>query len=153
MVEQYWGPERTYHHTAPIHMVYALAAGLDLVFQEGLDHRIQRHRDAHEALAKGLDAMGLGLLPPEGARLPMLNAVVVPDGCDEGRLRQRLLNEHRIEVGAGLGELKGKVIRVGIMGHNANRRNVVTFLGALEECLRNQQQSIPAGAGVAAALS
>ena len=153
MVEKYWGPERTYHHTAPIHMIYALAAGLEQVLHEGLEERFARHLDAHRTLVRGLEAMGIDLQPPAGARLPMLNAIRVPPGCDEVALRQRLLGEHKIEVGAGLGELKGKVIRVGLMGHNAERRHVVTFLAAFEECLRAQGQQPAAGAGVAAALA
>ena len=139
MVEKYWGPERTYHHTAPIHMVYALEAGLDLVLNEGLDQRFTRHRAAHALLAKGLAELGLELLPPAGSRLPMLNAIRLPESIDDARLRMRLLELHGIEVGAGLGPLKGRVIRVGLMGYNAERRCVVTFLDALSECLAEQR--------------
>ncbi len=135
MVGNYWGEDRTYHHTAPINMIYALDAGLQLALDEGLEERFERHREAHEALRSGLDAMGLNLLPPEGARLPMLNAVRLPEGVDEPALRARLLNEHNIEVGAGLGALQGRIIRVGLMGHNATRENVDQFLSALESCL------------------
>ena len=133
MVEKYWGPERTYHHTAPINMIYALDEGIRIALDEGLEARFARHLDAHHALSAGLAAMGISLLPPQGARLPMLNAICLPDGVDDAALRGRLLEQHGIEVGAGLGELKGRIIRVGLMGHNANRRNVVAFLGAFEE--------------------
>lgn len=153
MVEKYWGPERTYHHTAPIHMIYALAAGLDEVEEEGLDARFDRHEAAHRALERGLQALDLSLLPPANARLPMLNAICMPQGCDEPELRLRLLQKHQIEVGAGLGELRAKVIRVGLMGYNANTRSVTTFLAALEESLHAQGVKISMGAGVAAAAA
>ncbi len=153
MVEKYWGPERSYHHTAPINMIYGLDAGMTLALEEGLDRRFDRHREAHQALRRGLEALGLSLLPPEGSRLPMLNAIELPAEVDEPALRQRLLGEHGIEVGAGLGELRGKVIRVGIMGHNAHRQNVVTFLAAFAECLSHQGRPVDPGAGVAAAIT
>jgi alanine-glyoxylate transaminase/serine-glyoxylate transaminase/serine-pyruvate transaminase len=151
MVEKYWGPERTYHHTAPVNMIYALARGLELALEEGLEERFVRHRRAHESLCRGLDAMELTLLPPEGARLPMLNAIQLPDGVDEAALRLRLLERHGIEVGAGLGALRGRVIRVGLMGHNAVSRNVVAFLAALEESLRAQGHRVPSGCAAAVA--
>jgi alanine-glyoxylate transaminase/serine-glyoxylate transaminase/serine-pyruvate transaminase len=135
MVGNYWGEQRTYHHTAPINMIYALEAGLQLALDEGLEQRFMRHRQAHEALVSGLATMGLELLPPEGSRLPMLNAIRIPDGVDEQLVRSRLLREHNIEVGAGLGELQGRIMRVGLMGHNATRDNVDRFLGALSTCL------------------
>lgn len=152
-LEKYWGSERAYHHTAPIHMVYAFDEALRLVLEEGLEKRFARHVAAHRSLAAGLKAMGFDLLPPEAARLPMLNAVRLPDGLDEAALRRRLLTEHSIEVGAGLGELKGKVLRVGLMGVNANRGAVVRFLAAFEECLRSLGVKVPPGAGVAAAIA
>jgi alanine-glyoxylate transaminase/serine-glyoxylate transaminase/serine-pyruvate transaminase len=138
MVEKYWGPERSYHHTAPIHMIYALAAGLELVHHEGLPRRFQRHARVHQAMQSGLHDRGLRLLPPEGAQLPMLHAVVLPEGCDDAALRTRLLQQHGMEVGAGLGNLKGRVIRVGLMGHNATESNVQKFLAALDESLQSQ---------------
>jgi alanine-glyoxylate transaminase/serine-glyoxylate transaminase/serine-pyruvate transaminase len=152
-LEKYWGSERAYHHTAPIHMVYAFDEALRLVLDEGLERRCARHVAAHRSLAAGLNAMGFDLLPPEPARLPMLNAVRLRDGLDEAALRKRMLTEHSIEIGAGLGELKGKVLRVGLMGVNANRGAVVRFLAAFEECLRTLGVKIPAGAGVAAAIA
>jgi alanine-glyoxylate transaminase/serine-glyoxylate transaminase/serine-pyruvate transaminase len=152
-LEKYWGSEHAYHHTAPIHMVYAFEEALRLVLEEGLEKRWARHAAAHRSLARGLKAMGFDLLPPEAARLPMLNAVKLPDGFDEAALRKRLLQEPSIEVGAGLGELKGKVVRVGLMGVNANRGAAIRFLAAFEECLRALGTKVPAGAGVAAALA
>jgi alanine-glyoxylate transaminase/serine-glyoxylate transaminase/serine-pyruvate transaminase len=134
-------------------MVYAFEEALRLVLEEGLEKRWARHVAAHRSLASGLKAMGFELLPPEAARLPMLNAVRLQDGLDEAALRKRLLQEHSIEVGAGLGELKGKVLRVGLMGVNANRGAVVRFLAAFEESLHTLGTKVPAGAGVAAALA
>jgi alanine-glyoxylate transaminase/serine-glyoxylate transaminase/serine-pyruvate transaminase len=150
-LEKYWGGERSYHHTAPIQNVFALEEALRLILEEGLERRWERHLAAHRALAAGLAAMGLELLPPEKARLPMLNAVVLPPGLDEAALRKRLLLVHSIEIGAGLGELKGRIVRVGLMGRNATRGAVTTFLAALEESLRVLGHKVPAGAGLAAA--
>ena len=101
-------------------------------------------------MQRGLAALDLAVLPRAGSRLPMLQAIRLPEGADEAALRTRLLAEHGIEVGAGLGELKGKVIRVGLMGHNATLRNVRTFLVALEECLRAQHLPVPAASSIAA---
>jgi alanine-glyoxylate transaminase/serine-glyoxylate transaminase/serine-pyruvate transaminase len=134
-LEKYWGGEKSYHHTAPIQMVFALEEALRLILDEGLEARWARHAAAHRALVAGLAKLGFELLPPESARLPMLNAIVVPPGLDEAALRRRLLLEHGIEIGAGLGELKGKVLRVGLMGKNATTRIVATFLAAFEECV------------------
>jgi alanine-glyoxylate transaminase/serine-glyoxylate transaminase/serine-pyruvate transaminase len=135
MIQQYWGEERTYHHTAPINMTYGLNEALRLVFEEGLEARWERHRRMSRKLRDGLAAMGLSLLNDPEHALPMLNAVVVPDGTDEAEVRRRLLNEYDIEVGAGLGPLKGKIWRVGLMGHTATAQNVVYFLAALREIL------------------
>lgn len=133
MVRSYWGPDRTYHHTAPVNMLYGLAEALRLLEQEGAEARFARHRAAHERLLAGLEERGLALLPPEGARLPMLNAIVVPDGIPESAVRQALLERHDIEVGAGLGALKGEVWRVGLMGENAREEVVDRFLAAFDE--------------------
>lgn len=151
MVRRYWGEERLYHHTAPISMVYALHEALRIIFEEGLDQRFARHKQNHEALLAGLAAMGLDLLPREGHRLWMLNAIVVPEGVDETRVRQRLLDEFGMEVGGGLADLKGKIWRVGLMGHSSTRNNVLLFLAALEHVLRAEGYTLPSGAGVAAA--
>jgi len=150
-LEKYWGRERSYHHTAPIQAFFALEEALRLILEEGLERRWERHLAAHRALSAGLEAMGFDLLPPERARLPMLNAIRIPDGLDEAALRKRLLLTHAIEIGAGLGELKGRIVRVGLMGRNATRAAVTAFLAAFEESLRALGHPVPAGAGVAAA--
>lgn len=134
-IAKYWGEDRVYHHTAPISMAYALREGLRLVLEEGLEARWQRHRDNHEALKAGVEALGLKYVAPEGQRLPQLNAVRIPDGVEDLPVRQRLLNEFGIEIGAGLGDFKGKVWRIGLMGVNSNLTAVIKVLVALEKCL------------------
>ena len=153
LLSQYWGEERVYHHTAPISMNYALREALRLVAEEGLEARFARHGKNHEALAAGLGALGLALATEEGHRLPMLNAVTVPDGVDEARVRTRLLAEHGIEIGGGLGPMKGKVWRIGLMGESSRRAHVLTVLAALEDALRAEGRRVPPGAALAAAQS
>jgi len=151
LLAQYWGEERVYHHTAPITMNYALREALRIVVEEGLDARFARHRRNHQALAGGLAPIGLSLAAEEGHRLPMLNAVTVPDGVDEARVRGRLLREHGIEIGGGLGPMKGKVWRIGLMGESSRRSSVLSVLAALEDALRAEGRGVRAGAAVAAA--
>jgi alanine-glyoxylate transaminase/serine-glyoxylate transaminase/serine-pyruvate transaminase len=135
LLASYWGQERVYHHTAPISMNYALHEALRLVLEEGLANRWNRHRDNHLALKQGLSELGLKIASQEGHQLWQLNAVTVPEGVDEAAVRKRLLNDFNIEVGAGLGPLKGKVWRVGLMGETSKPENVKTFLSALRTCL------------------
>ncbi|MCS6926734.1 MAG: alanine--glyoxylate aminotransferase family protein [Candidatus Binatia bacterium] len=151
MIEQYWGEERVYHHTAPISMNYALREALRLVQEEGLDTRFRRHRRNHLALAAGLTALGLPLAAQEGYRLWTLTSVRIPDGIDDVRVRRQLLEQYNIEIGAGLGPLRGKVWRIGLMGESSTRSNVLLLLSALEEILHTQGYRCPPGAGVAAA--
>ncbi len=153
LLSQYWGEERVYHHTAPISMNYALREALRLVAEEGLEARFARHRKNHEALAAGLGALGLALAAEEGHRLPMLNAVTVPEGVDEARVRTRLLAEHGIEIGGGLGPMKGKVWRIGLMGESSRRAHVLTVLAALEDALRAEGRRVSPGAALGAAQS
>jgi alanine-glyoxylate transaminase/serine-glyoxylate transaminase/serine-pyruvate transaminase len=136
MVRNYWGSERFYHHTAPINMLYALHEALAMVLEEGLENRFRRHREMHELLAGGLKELGIDFVSQEGRRLPMLNAVRIPDGKDDLAIRKRLLNDYGIEIGGGLGAFKGKAWRVGLMGYGSNRRNVTLLLAALREILK-----------------
>ncbi len=152
LVRQYWGGARKYHHTAPINMIYALREALRIIAEEGLEARWERHRLNHRALVAGLEAMGLSMLVPEAERLPMLNAVRIPDGADDKRVRAALLNDFGIEIGAGLGPLAGKVWRIGLMGHAACRRNVTLFLAALETILRAEGVKVNGGLEAAAAV-
>jgi alanine-glyoxylate transaminase/serine-glyoxylate transaminase/serine-pyruvate transaminase len=135
MVRQYWGPERVYHHTAPINMNYGLHEALRLVLEEGLQASWQRHRKYHLALKTGLEEMGLTYLADSDHLLPMLNAVAVPKGVDDAKVRKRLLNEYGISLGGGLGEFKGKAWRIGLMGQSATQRHVDALLSALNTIL------------------
>jgi alanine-glyoxylate transaminase/serine-glyoxylate transaminase/serine-pyruvate transaminase len=151
LLQRYWGEERVYHHTAPITMIYALREALRLVHEEGLEARWARHRRNYQALKAGLAAMGLTYAAQEGHQLPMLNAIRIPPGVDDLTTRKRLLTEFGIEIGSGLGDFKGKVWRVGLMGHCSRPNNVLLFLAALEQCLLAQGYKCTPGAGVAAA--
>ncbi len=124
---------RTYHHTAPISMLYGLAQGLSLVLEEGLENRWARHARLGAMLQDGLSEMGLPLLAQEGHRLPQLTTVGLPDGVDEAKLRQQLLEDYDIEVGGGLGDFAGKAWRIGLMGHSASERNVRLVLAAINQ--------------------
>jgi len=135
MVRQYWGSERLYHHTAPINMNYALHEALRIVLEEGLEARWARHNSVHRALKSGLEELGIRYLADPAHQLPMLNAVSAPDGVDEAAVRKRLLDDYSIEIGAGLGEFKGKAWRIGIMGESATERHVGAVLGALKQLL------------------
>ena len=134
LLEDYW-VRRKYHHTISATLVYALREALAVVEEEGLEARWARHERNHRALAAGLEALGLSLLPPAGERLWTLNAVSVPEGVDEAAVRRRLLDEFNIEIGAGLGPLAGRIWRVGLMGASSTLANVLLFLTALERVL------------------
>lgn len=151
MLANYWGSDRVYHHTAPINMTYGLYEALRLLLEEGLDNAFARHRKNHEALAAGLAALGIEYAVAGEHRLPMLNAVRVPDGLDEAAIRRGLLNQFGIEIGAGLGAFAGQVWRIGLMGHAARQNNVLLLLSALEQLLGRSGIELEAGASVAAA--
>jgi alanine-glyoxylate transaminase/serine-glyoxylate transaminase/serine-pyruvate transaminase len=150
MVRSYWGTERKYHHTAPINMIYALREALRIIAEEGLKARFARHQLNHRALVAGIEAMGLAMLVPESERLPMLNAIYIPEGVNDMKVRKALLNDLGIEIGGGLGDLQGKIWRVGLMGHSSNRKNVLLFLSALETVLKAEGVNIKAGSTEAA---
>ena len=136
LLASYWGQERVYHHTAPISMNYALHEALRLVLEEGVENRWRRHERMHSMLRKGIEALGLRIASQEGHQLWQLNAITVPEGIDEAAVRKRLLNDFSIEIGAGLGPLKGKIWRVGLMGETATEANVARFLDAFTQCLK-----------------
>jgi alanine-glyoxylate transaminase / serine-glyoxylate transaminase / serine-pyruvate transaminase len=150
-IGSYWGSERVYHHTAPITMIYALYEALRVVMEEGLEQRWLRHRRNAAALHAGLDALGLKLAAQEGHRLPQLTTVAVPAGVDEARVRAELLQQFNIEIAAGLGPLRGKVWRVGLMGESSRRENVTLVLGALEQILAGAGFELSRGKALAAA--
>jgi len=151
LIEQYWGPDRMYHHTAPITMNYALYEALRIVVEEGLEARWRRHRVNASALQAGVRAMGLELAAQEGHRLPQLTTIAVPDGIDEAKVRAELLRLFNIEIAAGLGPLKGKIWRIGLMGEGSRRENVMLILNALEEILGTMGFEIARGRALAAA--
>jgi alanine-glyoxylate transaminase/serine-glyoxylate transaminase/serine-pyruvate transaminase len=136
LLEDYW-VRRKYHHTISAPLVYALSEALAIVEEEGMPARAERHERNHRALVSGLEARGLGVLPPAGERLWTLNAVRVPEHVDEARIRRRLLLEHDIEIGAGLGPLAGRIWRVGLMGSGSTAENVARFLAALDAAMKN----------------
>ena len=151
LIERYWGPDRLYHHTAPISMNYAIYEALRIVVEEGLEARFKRHAANAAALQAGLEAMGLELAAQPGYRLPQLTAVRVPEGIDDARVRADLLRIFNLEIGAGLGVFRGKVWRIGLMGESSRRENVMLVLNALETVLAAQGTEIARGAGLAAA--
>lgn len=152
LLDGYWGQDRAYHHTAPISMAFALHEALTMICEEGLEERWARHERHHLALVAGLEAMGMQMrvANPEH-RLWSLNAVSVPDGVDEAKVRGHLLINYGIEIGGGLGPLAGQIWRIGLMGTSSSRNNVMLVLSALEAALRDQRHPTPPGAGVAAA--
>jgi len=138
LVMQYWGDgggKRSYHHTAPVNALYAMHEALLLLREEGLQARWKRHKSTHKQLRKGLEERGFSYLVEEEYRLPQLNAVFVPEGQDEGKLRRQLLEEYNIEVGGGLGDFAGKIWRIGLMGASCSSAHVTRLLSALDEIL------------------
>jgi alanine-glyoxylate transaminase / serine-glyoxylate transaminase / serine-pyruvate transaminase len=149
----YWGKERLYHHTPPISLIYALREAMRIVLEEGLEARWERHRMNQQALIAGVEAMGLGLLVKNPAdRLPTVTAVMIPDGVDDAKVRNQLLDEFNIEIAGGFGPVKGKIWRVGLMGYCSQKPFVLLFLSAFEKVLQDHGYRLPAGAGVAAAI-
>jgi alanine-glyoxylate transaminase/serine-glyoxylate transaminase/serine-pyruvate transaminase len=152
LVMGYWGQgaKRAYHHTAPVNALYALHESLVMLKDEGLENAWERHRQNHQRLKLGLEAMGLSFLVEEEFRLPQLNAVLVPQGVDEAEVRKRLLEEFGLEIGAGLGALAGKMWRIGLMGQSSSARNVLFCISALEKVLSDLKVPINSGAAMAA---
>jgi len=152
MIASYWGSERVYHHTAPINMLYGLHEALRLVLEEGLAARFERHALHARALVAGLEALGLEPRVPAAERLAPLTAIAVPAGIDDARARRFLLERFGLEIGGGLGPMKGNTWRVGLMGVGSNRRNVCLCLAALRAALeaqgRRAADPLPAAAAV-----
>ena len=149
----YWGKERLYHHTPPISLIYALREAMRIVLEEGLEARWERHRQNQLALIAGIEAMGLELLVKNPAdRLPTVTAVMIPGGIEDTKFRNQLLDEFNIEIAGGIGALKGKIWRIGLMGYSSQKAHVLLLLAAAEKILLEQGYRVPAGAGVAAAI-
>jgi len=138
LINSYWATgTRAYHHTAPISMNWGFYEGLRVVAEEGLENRWKRHRDNAEYLWKSLQDMGLELLVDHSVRLPSLSTVKVPANVDPTEVIKYLRTKHLIEISGGLGELKGKVWRVGLMGYNSDKKNVDIFISALKDALKH----------------
>lgn len=154
MIKNYWGKERVYHHTAPINMVYALREALLMVYEEGLEERFKRHQLNSDAFVAGIEAMGLKMAVKEKEhRLPTLNAVLIPEGVDDVKARNYIIQNYGIEIGGGLGKFKGKAWRVGLMGESSKRSNVILLLNVLGDALMNQGYKVDFGAATEAALN
>ena len=152
LISDYWADgTRAYHHTAPISMLYGLREALRLVEEEGLTARYKRHQINSDALLAGLEELGLKPLPRDGFRLTMLNCVTVPERIPEAEIRASLLSRYGIEIGGGLGPLKGKVWRIGLMGESSTEANVLTLLNALEALFLESGWLSTPGAAVLAA--
>jgi alanine-glyoxylate transaminase/serine-glyoxylate transaminase/serine-pyruvate transaminase len=153
LLGKYWRKtNRVYHHTAPINLNYAMREALRIIEEEGLANRFSRHRQNHLALVAGIEAMGLEMFARPENRAWTVNTVLVPDGVDDVAVRRLLLERYGIEIVGGLGPLRGKIWRIGLMGSSSIRNNILLLLGALEEALADQGCSVPRGSGVAAAV-
>ena len=137
LVMGYWSGagKRAYHHTAPVNSLYALHESLLMLQQEGIENSWARHKLQHSKLASGLTDLGLDFIVPADERLPQLNSVYIPQGIDDVKVRQYLLSEYNLEIGAGLGQFAGKAWRIGLMGYAAKSENVALCLSALADAL------------------
>lgn len=152
LVMAYWGDgKRSYHHTAPVNALYGLHEALLMVKEEGIENAWARHYRNHEALRAGLEALGMRFIVPEAERLPELNAVSVPEGVDEAKVRARLLAEHGLEIGAGLGALAGRIWRIGLMGYSSRPENVMLCVRSLGAVLADEGVSVDADGAAEAA--
>jgi alanine-glyoxylate transaminase/serine-glyoxylate transaminase/serine-pyruvate transaminase len=152
MVEKYWGPERSYHHTPPVNMIFALHESLRLLLEEGIENSVARHAKAHRALVAGAEAMGLQMFVKDQAiRATTVNTISIPEGVDDTKVRGTLLQRYGIEIAGGLGQLKGKIWRVGLMGLTASASNVLLLIAALDGALSEAGHKFNRGSGVVAA--
>jgi len=150
-LENYWSQTRAYHHTTPISMTYALREALRMIMEEGMENRIRRHARVAAALRAGLEALGISLLADPEHRLNPLTTALIPEGVDDPTVRRRLLQEYNLEIGGGLGQLRGKVWRIGLMGESCREINVFALLSALEMILPSLGYEVASGASLAAA--
>lgn len=153
LLEKYWGSDRVYHHTSSSTLNYALLEALQLIDEEGLQNRFDRHLENHRALVAGIEAMGLEMYVRPEYRLPTLNAVKIPEGVDDVKVRSYLLETFNLEIGGGLGALKGKVWRVGLMGYSSSAENVLFFLSAISRALVIQGYKTDLATGINAAMT
>jgi alanine-glyoxylate transaminase / serine-glyoxylate transaminase / serine-pyruvate transaminase len=153
LLDKYWGTERVYHHTSSSTLNYGLLEALRLIEEEGLEERIRRHTLNHKALVAGVEAMGLEMLVAPEYRLPSLNTVKIPAGVDDIKVRTYLLETYNLEIGGGLGALKGKVWRVGLMGYSSSAENLLFFISAIGQALALQGYKTDIAAGLGAVTS
>ena len=152
MVMDFWGKDRAYHHTPPVSLIFAMREALRILCEEGLENSWQRHRQNQLALMAGVEALGLELFVPDpDDRLTTVTSVRIPEGKGDGRIRLQLLEEFGIEIAGGIGPLKGKIWRIGLMGHTSQAKYVLMFLSAFEKVLLDHEVRITPGAGVGAA--
>ena len=137
LIMSYWEGEggRSYHHTAPVNSLYGLHEALLALKEEGLENSWKRHLDNHVILRDGLEKLGINFLVNEEDRLPQLNAIYIPEGVEDLKSRQKLLNDFNLEIGAGLGVLAGKVWRIGLMGSSSNKNNIEYCLSSLQKVI------------------
>jgi alanine-glyoxylate transaminase/serine-glyoxylate transaminase/serine-pyruvate transaminase len=150
-LEDYWSERRRYHHTAPILMLYAFREALRLIMEEGIQQRWQRHAHTAAGLRAGLEALELELFAAPAYRLDPLTTIVVPEHVDAAQVQRQLYQDYNIEIGGGLGDLQGKIWRIGLMGDSCKASNVLLVLAALEQILTQQGYAATRGVGVAAA--
>ncbi len=150
LLSGYWHPPQSYHHTAPISLLYAIREALRIIHEETLEARHARHRLNHRALVAGLEAMGLEMHVAPEHRLWTLNTVRLPEGVDDGALRAAMLERYGIEVLGGFGPLAGKILRIGLMGASSTRNNILLFLDALESVMGDLGRPIGSGGAQAA---
>jgi alanine-glyoxylate transaminase/serine-glyoxylate transaminase/serine-pyruvate transaminase len=152
MVMEFWGKDRLYHHTPPVSLIFGMREALRILCEEGLENSWHRHRQNQMALMAGMEALGLDLFVPDPEeRLPTVTSVRIPEGKGDGRIRLQLLEEFGIEIAGGIGPLKGKIWRIGLMGHTSQAKYVLLFLAAFEKVLLDHDVRISPGAGVGAA--
>ncbi|HWG58176.1 MAG TPA: alanine--glyoxylate aminotransferase family protein [Candidatus Acidoferrales bacterium] len=152
-IMNYWGHDRTYHHTPPISLIYGMREALRLVMEEGLEARWERHAQNQQALIAGLEAMGIEMLVRNPAdRLVTVTAAKIPAAVDDRKLRAQLLEEFTIQIAGGIGANRGKIWRIGLMGYSSQRKHVLLLLAALEKLLPEQGFRMAPGAGIAAAI-
>src|SRR6185437_12774580 len=152
-IMNYWGHDRTYHHTPPISLIYGMREALRLVMEEGLEARWERHAQNQQALIAGLEAMGIEMLVRNPAdRLVTVTAAKIPAAVDDRKLRAQLLEEFTIQIAGGIGANRGKIWRIGLMGYSSQRKHVLLLLAALEKLLPEQGFRMAPGAGMAAAI-
>jgi alanine-glyoxylate transaminase/serine-glyoxylate transaminase/serine-pyruvate transaminase len=152
LINKYWSEERIYHHTGAISMTYAVREALRIIHEDGLENRVANHSRNSQAFIKGIEAMGLEMHAQAGYRLPSLNTVVIPKEVNDFNVRKMLLDSFNVEIGGGLGILKGKIWRVGLMGLNSSEKNVIYLLEALERILRKEGYHVKPSSGVGAAI-